>query len=194
MTTLETNRLLLRAWEEKDAPDLNEYAANPLMSDMVGWSAHKNMEETEAVLADFRRNGELFAIVLKETGKVIGSIGFYHRDPEDSTVLLPHRELAFALSPDYREEGLAQEAVDESAKYAFEELGLGVLWCGHDVDDPFSPQVLDDCGFTFRFEHRVKRAFSAEKRMKYYYALTRQTYLADRQGEDGIESLITTMF
>ncbi|MPM06924.1 hypothetical protein SDC9_53227 [bioreactor metagenome] len=30
--------------------------------------------------------------------------------------------------------------------------------------------------------------------MKYYYALTRQTFLADRQGEDGIESLITTMF
>jgi RimJ/RimL family protein N-acetyltransferase len=87
-----------------------------------------------------------------------------------------------------------QEAVNACAKYGFEELGLGVLWCGHDVGDKFSPQVMDDCGFTFRFERRGKRVFGDEKRMKYYYALTRQTYLAARQGEDGIVSFITTMF
>ncbi|MPM06923.1 hypothetical protein SDC9_53226 [bioreactor metagenome] len=150
MTTLETNRLILRPWEEKDARDLNDYAADPRMKNMVGWPPHKNMEETEAVLVDFLKSEELFAIVLVETGKVIGSIGFYHRDPEEATVMLPHRELSFALSPDYRD-GLLQEAVDECAKYGFEELGLGVLWCGHDVDDEFSPQVLEDCGFTFRF-------------------------------------------
>jgi len=194
MITLETNRLLLRPWEGKDAFDFNEYAGDPRIRTVVGWPVHTSMEETKAVIADFLKSDELFAIVLLDTGKVIGSIGFYHRDPEECTARTPHRELGFALSPDYWDKGLLQEAVDVCAKYGFERLGLGVLWCGHDVDDKISPQIMEDCGFTFRFERRIKRAFGAEKRLKYYYALTRQTYLADGQGEDGIEALITTMF
>ena len=47
---LSTERLLLRPWEETDAESLYEYAKNPAVGPIAGWSPHKNIEVSRDVI------------------------------------------------------------------------------------------------------------------------------------------------
>ena len=76
---IETERLLLRAWRETDAEDFYEYAKVDGVGQMAGWLPHKSLEESREVLNFFIRDKKTFAIVLKESGKVIGSLGLEDR-------------------------------------------------------------------------------------------------------------------
>ena len=44
---LETDRLILRKWEETDAASLYEYAKDPEVGPIAGWPAHKTIEESK---------------------------------------------------------------------------------------------------------------------------------------------------
>ena len=72
---LETDRLILREWEETDLNDFFEYASVDGVGQMAGWQPHKNIEESKFVLDMFIREGKTFAVVLKENNKAIGSVG-----------------------------------------------------------------------------------------------------------------------
>ena len=82
---IETERLLLRPFLEGDAADVFEYLKEP----MVNCFACMKLESLEEARAEMKnRIGETeyyFAIVLKETGKVIGKIDAYpeHAEPHD---------------------------------------------------------------------------------------------------------------
>ena len=41
---LETKRLLLRPWQMTDLKDFNEYASQPGVGEMAGWSTHQSIE------------------------------------------------------------------------------------------------------------------------------------------------------
>ncbi len=47
---LETERLILRRWEEKDAEKLFEYAKDPDVGPIAGWPPHQSIEIMPAVL------------------------------------------------------------------------------------------------------------------------------------------------
>ena len=72
---LETDRLILREWQESDLNDFFEYASVDGVGQMAGWRPHKNIEESKFVLDMFIREGKTFAVVLKENNKAIGSVG-----------------------------------------------------------------------------------------------------------------------
>ena len=44
--TIETDRLLLRRWEDSDAEDLYKYASDPDVGPIAGWPAHQSIEES----------------------------------------------------------------------------------------------------------------------------------------------------
>ena len=44
--TLETERLLLRKWNDADAESLFEYAKDPEVGPIAGWSPHRSVEES----------------------------------------------------------------------------------------------------------------------------------------------------
>ncbi|WP_247644876.1 GNAT family N-acetyltransferase [Bifidobacterium pseudolongum] len=46
MTTLQTERLVLRPWRESDAEALYEYAKNPNIGPAAGWPPHKDVEDS----------------------------------------------------------------------------------------------------------------------------------------------------
>ena len=43
---LETERLVLRRWEDSDAGDLFEYAKDPDVGPIAGWPPHQSIEES----------------------------------------------------------------------------------------------------------------------------------------------------
>ena len=71
---IETERLILRSFLESDAADVFEYLIEPMVNCFACMKLN-SLEEAKAEMK--RRIGETeyyFAIVLKETGKVIGEI------------------------------------------------------------------------------------------------------------------------
>ena len=46
---LETERLLLRPWEERDAEDLYRYASHPDVGPIAGWSVHTSVENSREI-------------------------------------------------------------------------------------------------------------------------------------------------
>lgn len=78
--TLETERLILRAFEVEDAQDMFDgWTSDPVVARYVTWNAHKNAEETAQLLsiwsAEYEKPERLnFAIVLKANNKLIGGI------------------------------------------------------------------------------------------------------------------------
>ncbi len=78
MKTLETERLILREWKLEDAADLYEYAKTELVGPNAGWKPHQTIDESRGIIKKFIENQDTYAIVLKESGKVIGSIGLHH--------------------------------------------------------------------------------------------------------------------
>lgn len=47
--TLETDRLILRRWEDSDAEDLYRYASDPDVGPIAGWPAHQSLDESRDV-------------------------------------------------------------------------------------------------------------------------------------------------
>ena len=68
---LETERLILRRWNEGDAEDLYKYASEPDVGPIAGWPAHKSIEESLDVIKNVLNGKEAYAIFLKEEGKAI---------------------------------------------------------------------------------------------------------------------------
>ena len=46
---LETERLILRPWEESDANDLFQYASNPEVGPIAGWPVHTSVENSKGL-------------------------------------------------------------------------------------------------------------------------------------------------
>jgi ribosomal-protein-alanine N-acetyltransferase len=112
--TLETPRLLLRAFREEDAADFFAYASVPGVGEMAGWNHHESTEDTHRVLGMFLEEKNVFALVHKEDGRVIGSSGL-HVSHTAGTPFEPLRskEIGYVLSKAYWGKGLMPEAVGE---------------------------------------------------------------------------------
>lgn len=163
--TLETPRLLLRAFEQEDLQDLYDYASVPGVGEMAGWAHHQSLAETQKVLDMFRAGGNVFALAERESGKVIGSLGL-HPSPVEGTAyeLLRCKEIGYVLSKAYWGRGLMPEAVKEVIRFCFEELNAELLTVGHYEGNMQSARVIEKCGFTFW------RAYTSEKHGKKVFA------------------------
>ena len=62
---LETERLILRRWEESDAESLFQYAKDPDVGPIAGWPPHQSEEESLDVIRNVFNGQEAYAICLK---------------------------------------------------------------------------------------------------------------------------------
>ena len=67
---LETERLILRPWEERDATDLFQYASVPEVAPIAGWLVHTSVENSREIIKSVFSAPEIYAIVLKEIIKL----------------------------------------------------------------------------------------------------------------------------
>ena len=61
---METERILLRHWQESDAEALFKYASEPDVGPRAGWPAHKSEEENREIIRTFFHNDTTWAIRL----------------------------------------------------------------------------------------------------------------------------------
>lgn len=180
MEQLETARLILRSFAERDAGDLYEYAADPRVGPAAGWQAHKSLEESRQTIRTVFSAPWVYAMEDRETGKVIGSAGFVDRHPEGVDPLRPDDEIGYALNPAFWGRGLMPEAVEELLRFGFEERGLLRIWCGHYEGNEKSKRVIRKCGFHYRCTERAWVEAMGEYRVEHFYLLRRKDWLSRR--------------
>ncbi len=143
---LETERLYLKKWSKRDAADLFEYAKDPAVGPAAGWKPHASPAESRMIISECFLQKMSWAIQDKESGKVIGSIGF-EKDKFRPDIL--SRELGYSLSKQYWGRGLMTEAAKRLVAYAFEEIGVEVLSITTGESNLRSRRVIEKCGFTY---------------------------------------------
>lgn len=147
---IETPRLILRSWQETDLQDFYEYASVPGVGEMAGWAHHESMEKSRQILELFIREKKTFALELKESGKVIGSLGLEEADRANPELKDKQgREVGYVISKDHWGRGLMPEAVKAVIAYCFDSLHYDFLTCGHFHWNSQSRRVIEKCGFRF---------------------------------------------
>ncbi len=145
-----TERLFLRAFKQCDINDFFEYASVNGVGEMAGWQHHENIQKSNEILNLFIEEDKTFAICLKESGKVIGSLGVEKYGMEDKlTEFFSYkgREIGYVLSKEYWGKGLMTEAVKAVIDYLFNERNLDFLTCGYFDFNTRSKRVQEKCGF-----------------------------------------------
>ena len=110
--SLETARLRLRPFRDSDAADVYSYARDPRVGPIAGWPPHQSVDESLEIIHIVFSTPGVFAMELKETGTVIGSVGFVGNHPAGEFTDCPDDEIGYALSPAFWGRGLMPEAVD----------------------------------------------------------------------------------
>ena len=149
-TIIETDRLILRAFRQSDLQDFYQYASVEGVGEMAGWHHHESINKTREILDLFVAGDHDFAICLKSSGKVIGSLGVKEYGLEDKLTEFFNyrgREIGYVLSKDYWGQGLMPEAVNAVIDYLFNTLGLDFLTCGYYLFNAQSKRVQEKCGF-----------------------------------------------
>lgn len=65
----ETERLILRPWEETDAESLYEYAKDDRIGPIAGWPVHTSVENSREIIKTVLSAPETYAVCLKEIGR-----------------------------------------------------------------------------------------------------------------------------
>ena len=173
---LETPRLTLRPFLDRDAEDVYAYAKDPRVGPAAGWPPHTSVENSLEIIRTVFAAPTVFALVDQESGKVIGSAGFVGR--HHTELPGPDEELGYALSPEFWGRGLMTEAAWELIRWGFEELGLCTIWCNHYEGNERSRRVIEKCGFHHQFSQEETVELMGERRLTHYYALSREEWAA----------------
>lgn len=165
---IETQRLILRSWRQSDLCDLYEYAKVDGVGEMAGWCHHRSIEESQMILNMFITHRKTFALELKCSGKVIGSLGLEELDPDPMEGEVFGREIGYVLSKDYWGRGLMTEAVNAVISFCFDTLGYDYLTCGHFIRNDRSRRVVEKCGFQFFGESRYETRYDTVETSRNY--------------------------
>lgn len=181
LPVLETERLILRKVTLRDAPDMYRYCRDKEVARHVLWDAHTSLMETRAYVRFLLyqyRNGEpgSWGIVLKETGRVVGTIGYMSYSVDNSTV-----EIGYSLAREAWSKGLMTEALNAVIGETFRGLKLHRIEAMHFTDNPASGRVMEKCGMTHEGHLRERIFCKGEFRDVEMWAILRRDWEKDHK-------------
>ena len=143
---METPRLRLRKLRLRDAADLFSWSSDPEVAKYVLWSAHRSIRETREYIRYVRglyRRGapSSWGIVLRETDRVIGTIGIMAWFPEHRSA-----EVGYSLGRSWWGQGYATEALSCVLDLLFDRMKINRAEGQCDVRNPASARVMEKCG------------------------------------------------
>ena len=179
--TLETERLILRRWEDSDAEGLFEYAKDPDVGPIAGWPAHQSIAESRNVIKNVFNGKEAYAICLKTDNKAIGAIELKLNGHTDMTERDDECELGYWLGKPFWGQGIVPEAVKEMLHHAFEDCGMTKVWVGYYDGNEKSRCVQEKCRFRYQWRSEdVDVPLMHEKRTGHVSSMTKDQWQWDR--------------
>ncbi len=178
---LQTERLILRPWEETDAESLYRYAKDPAVGPIAGWPPHQSVEESRRVIRSVLSGSECYAVCLKADRAPIGCVELMLCGRTDMTDRADECELGYWLGKPYWGRGVMPEAAGELIRHGFEELGMRAIWCGYYEGNEKSKRVQEKLGFEAHHVcDEVLVPLMGEVRRGYTNLLTRARWQARR--------------
>ncbi len=180
---LETERLILRPWEESDAVDLYQYAKAPEIGPAAGWPSHTSVENSREIIRKVLSAPETYAVVLKDTGHPVGSVGIIAPQASHTEMDNTEREIGYWIGMPYWGRGLIPEAVKELLRRCFEELSCTAVWCGYDDGNIKSKRVQEKCGFLYHHTEKEKPCeLMGDVRTEHFTRITKMEWLKLKNG------------
>jgi ribosomal-protein-alanine N-acetyltransferase len=147
--TLHTPRLTLRRMQPSDYRDMYEYACLPSVTEYLLWYPHNDPDQTYRYLQSLQtcyKQGEFYdwAVVITETGKMIGTCGYTEFDHEHGRA-----EVGYVLNPAYWGHGFGPEAISAALEFAFRELDINRVEAHFIEGNDRSRRAAEKCGMTF---------------------------------------------
>jgi len=129
-----------------DCPDMYDYSCRPETSRYLLWSPHENPRYTKKYISYIQsayRNENFydFALVDRQSGKMIGTCGFTSFDLQNNSA-----EVGYVLHPDFWGRGFAKEALLRLMAFGFAELRLHRMTARIMTQNEASKRVAEKCG------------------------------------------------
>ena len=183
-TRIESERLILRRFEDSDLTPFVAYRNDPEVARYQSWDSCDE-QEAKAIIREMGAGrvgvpGKWFgfAIESKETGTLIGDCALRVDEHE------PYRaEIGFTLAREHQGRGFASEAVARVLDYAFGVLGLHRIIAIADCRNAPSVALLERLGIR-REGHFLENVwFKGRWSDEYLYAVLRHEWLRMRTRE-----------
>ena len=177
MPQLITPRLLLRKLSMSDAQDLYEYSREEDVARYVLWYPHRTVSDSrfylKCLMRQYRNHEPAsYGITLRDTGKVIGTIGFSYINEEHMCA-----EIGYSLAKSQWGQGLMTEALSAMIEHGFADLRLHRIEATHDVRNPASGRVMEKCAMRYEGVMRGKLYSKGEYIDLALYSITSEGYL-----------------
>lgn len=184
---LETERLILRRWEDSDAESLYEYAKNPDVGPIAGWPPHQSIDESRDVIKNVLNGKEAYAICLKIDNRAIGAIELKPNGHTDMTERDDECELGYWLGKPFWGQGIMPEAAKELLRHAFEDIDMVKVWCGYYEGNTKSKRVQEKVRFRYQWKSEgVDVPLMHEKRTGHVSSMTKDQWQWDRMYEAAV--------
>lgn len=141
-----TERLILRPFTESDATDAYEYLHKPMVHCFEDMRTNSFEEAKNAVLERAKDSEYYFAIVLKESGKVIGEIFAYPTGDEHPCGNSDTFSPCWMLNSEYHGKGYAYEAAQAYFDFLFTEKNARRLYAYTEDYNAASQKLCEKLG------------------------------------------------
>lgn len=144
---LETERLILREISERDFDAVHAYASDPEVVEYVPWGpntpqdTHDFLARTMTQAVAEPRLDYVFAVELRDSPGMLGSVGLYIRPGDQDQAML-----GYAYAREAWGRGIATEAALAMVAMGFDVLGLRRIWAACDPENAGSRGVLEKVG------------------------------------------------
>lgn len=150
---IETERLILRDWQDSDLLLLQQMNANRQVRRYFTslLSYQRSQLDFEAMRSALKKQGiGLFAVELKATQQWIGFIGlnYIFKDSHYTFEELPFYEIGWRLIPEVWDNGIAQEGAEAVLNYV-KDMNLGPIYAIAAKANKASIRVMEKIGMTF---------------------------------------------
>ena len=158
---METERLIIDRLKETDKKDyFNNISHDKKVLETFICRYAESIEEFD--FSPYLTNKDLFAIRLKETGRLIGIILYFDEDKGAC-------EIGYGIGSSYWNKGYATEAFKRFIRFLFEEKGLHTVYASFFTGNEASKRVMEKCGMTFsRFSEKELNYLGEDKDLTYY--------------------------
>ncbi|AFY36179.1 GNAT family N-acetyltransferase [Calothrix sp. PCC 7507] len=150
MFWLETQRLILRDFQQKDVDQLTPILANPRVMEFSPTgilSASQTQARIDSFITSYQALGfGKWAVIFKENNQLIGYCGIAIEQIDH----VNEREIGYRLDPEFWGKGLASEAALATIQYGFEQLKFPYILGIVEQANTASIRVLEKLGMRYQ--------------------------------------------
>ena len=173
---MQTERLIIDAVRESDKEDyFNNISHDRRVLETFICRYEETLEgfDFESFLERYREVNRLFAIRLKETGRLIGILIYF--DEKDGAC-----EIGYGLGSPHWGRGYATEAVSRFLSYLFDDAGFDTVYASFFPGNDASRRVMEKCGMSYHHTSPKELTYLGQERVLIYYCAEKKNGLTER--------------